>query len=150
MRTMRIEWLLLVAVMGVVGCGGSELPRNPVQGYVFFEGQPVDSGIIRFLPTESTKGPAATATINDGFYKIERDSGPVAGTYRVEIEKQLATEFEIDDEAAYAEAFKRTKGKPLPQQAIPAKFNRQSTLKATVEPVADVVTLDYDLRLTSN
>ncbi|MDZ4686744.1 MAG: hypothetical protein SH850_16855 [Planctomycetaceae bacterium] len=132
-------------VMSVIGCGGADGPtRTPVNGAVLFDGKPMAAGIIRFIPAEGTKGPAAVGAIADGFYEIPKARGPVVGSHRVEIEGQIDLPFEIDDEQAYAKAFQQTKGKPLPPQPVPAEYNRQSTLTADV--LSDGQTkFDFDL-----
>jgi hypothetical protein len=137
----------LIVLTSVVGCGTSGPERTPVNGAVLFDGKPMASGVIRFIPTEGTTGPAAVGAVNQGFYEIPKAQGPVAGPHRVEIEGQLELPFEIDDEQAFAKAFRETKGKPLPPQPVPAEFNRQSTLTADV--LADGQTkFDFDLTRT--
>jgi len=137
----------LIVLMSVVGCGTSGPERTPVNGAVLFDGKPMAAGVIRFIPAQGTKGPAAVGAVNQGFYEIPKAQGPVAGPHRIEIEGQVELPFEIDDEQAFAKAFRETKGKPLPPQPVPAQFNHQSTLTADV--LADGQTkFDFDLTRT--
>lgn len=64
----------------LIGCGGSE-QRHAMQGQVTKHGQPVQEGVILFLPTSS--GPSAAGVISDGFYEFDTTNGPYAGSFRV-------------------------------------------------------------------
>ncbi|MDX1965683.1 MAG: hypothetical protein SFV23_00805 [Planctomycetaceae bacterium] len=141
--------LLIVAVLSfAAGCGGADGPvRHKVHGAVLFDGQPMKTGIIRFLPDAQTKGPAGFGGITDGFYEIPSHEGLVTGRYRVEIEGQLELSFPIDDEAAYARAFTETKGKPIPPQPVPPEVNQRSTLTAEVMQDPQRNKFDFDLKL---
>ena len=143
--------LILLAVAACnTGCSNSRGPeRLAVEGAVMLDGRPLKAGIIRFLPDAGVKGPAATAAINEGFYEIPKELGPVAGRHRIEIEGSVAPAFEIDDEAAYAAAFNKTKGKPLPNQPVPAEYNRRSSLSAELVSTLENNKFDFDLRLKS-
>jgi hypothetical protein len=111
------------------GCGGKpEIERLPVSGTVTVNGQPLSSGRIRFTPQVGTVGPAGAAGVANGKFSIPAEAGVVAGEYRVEIEAEENLGFDLDDEAAFA----ARGGKPLPPNGIPAEFNRESRLTATV------------------
>lgn len=131
----------------VVGCGASsDLVRHPVAGAVLLDGRPLEAGTIRLIPTPTTRGPAVVAQVEDGFYELARWQGPVAGEYRVEIESAIDLPFAIDDEAAYAEHVRRSKGKsPLPMQPVPPKFNRESQLRVQVTDRATDNKFDFQL-----
>jgi hypothetical protein len=63
----------------------------------------------------------------------------------VRIESIVDPGFELDDEAAYAKAAQQPTGKPvLPRQPIPAQYNDQTTLTATVSPDGETK-LDFSL-----
>jgi hypothetical protein len=149
--TNRVEHLLSIlsvaVFLGIAGCGKSDLERHAAQGAVLFDGQPMKSGMIRFIPTGDAKGPAAVAVITNGFYEVSRKHGPVAGLHRIEIEGQLETRFEIDDERAFAKAVAETKGKPLPPQPVPPQYNLRSTLTAEVSTDDAANKFDFDLQL---
>ncbi|WP_010583053.1 hypothetical protein [Schlesneria paludicola] len=121
-----------LAVCAVGGCGRSNQPaRIAVTGEVVLDQKPLDSGRIMFIPIDGTKGPTATAFVKDGFYSFDRKNGPVVGKNKVHIESVPKLEFELDDEAAYANAHRANHGKPvLPPEKIPPQYNRDSTLVA--------------------
>lgn len=120
--------LVLLAAVFLSGCSESGPPRAEIAGSVTVGGAPLKSGRILFLPQAPTEGPATSARIIDGQYKLPDDEGPIVGHNRVEVEADLPLRFAIDDEAAFA----KTNGK-LPRQPIPARFNRQSALSLDVK-----------------
>lgn len=79
----------LVALIGLVGCGGnSNRPRtSQVKGVVTFDGKPLPSGSLLFVPTSG--GPTAQGKIlEDGSYELGtflEDDGAVLGTFKVMI-----------------------------------------------------------------
>jgi hypothetical protein len=121
-------WLCLAAV-GSLGCSQEGPQRAPVSGRVTIGGQPLAAGRILFIPAAPTSGPAASARITDGTYRLSEAEGPVVGTQRVEIEADLNLGFAIDDEAAFA----RRAQKPWPKSPIPPAFGRESRLTVTIE-----------------
>ena len=112
------------------GCGHSGLPRGSVKGRVTVGGQPMASGRILFLPAE---GPAVSAVVANGEYQLPRSEGPIAGANRVEVEADKNLGFAIDDEAAFAERG----GRPLPPNAVPPDFNRNSKLSIEIKSGED-------------
>jgi hypothetical protein len=112
------------------GCGEAGPARAPIQGKITVGGKPLAAGHILFTPVAPTKGPAASARITAGEYKLDKADGPIVGQNRVEVEGDLNLGFAIDDEAAYA----KRGGRPLPPNPIPPAFNSQSTLTVEVKP----------------
>jgi hypothetical protein len=49
--------------------------------------------MISFLPEAGTTGPAATASLTDGFFKFDATNGPVAGKYRVLVVEDLGEKY---------------------------------------------------------
>lgn len=133
----RLQWFCAAAMilLAVAGCSSNQPERVALRGGVQFGGGMLAAGRIHFIPTGATKGPAATAVIREGFYEFDRLNGPLVGTHRVEIESQPQVDFAIDDEAAFAAAAaKMSPNKSvLPKEPIPARYNRQSELSATIE-----------------
>lgn len=130
-----VGFLLVVLVAALAaGCGGSEEGpvRAAVRGQVSLDGQPLESGMIRFVPAEGTTGPAAVAAIVDGHFELTDEEGPIVGDHRVEIEATDYTAFAIDDEQAFAKSFRENRGKPLPPNPVPETYNRRSTLTASI------------------
>ena len=70
------------------GCGGSggDVERSEVSGSVTYKGQPIEEGLIRFVPEKGTAGPVSAAPIANGKYTIDAKGGVPVGTHRVEIE----------------------------------------------------------------
>jgi hypothetical protein len=128
-RVAKLSLIAGVAIVAAVGCGQVGPARAPIQGKVTVGGKPLAAGRILFTPIAPTQGPAASARITAGEFKLEHADGPVVGQNRVEVEADLNLGFEIDDEAAYA----KRGGRRLPNNPIPPAFNTQSTLTAEVE-----------------
>ncbi|ODA36683.1 hypothetical protein A6X21_15730 [Planctopirus hydrillae] len=138
--------LLFFGVLSFKGCGQNDVGRQPISGSILFDGTPMNEGTVRFIPDGQTKGPAAYGIIQDGFYEISHQEGVIPGTYRVEIEKKIELPFEIDDEAAYAKYLAEHKGRQLPKQPVPPKYNRNSELRVTITPGQIANKLDFDLK----
>lgn len=138
-RSLGCVLLLGCFTAAMIGCGEAGPKRAAVTGTVKLDGAAVESGSITFIPTKDSKNPSAAGEIEGGEYNIPLDSGPAAGTYRVEIRWSRPTGKKIE------------MGSPSPpgtmvdevKEAIPAKFNSASTLTKDVE--AGENTLDFDL-----
>lgn len=138
--------MFITGLLTVGGCGSQQGPeRLQVQGLVQLDGKPIPHGRITFIPKEQNAGPAASGVIADGRYSIPADAGAVVGRHRVEVESIPDPGFAIDDEAAYAKAHAERKGRVLPPNPIPAKYNQQSELRATVGKVGKNE-FDFDLK----
>jgi hypothetical protein len=126
------RWGLILVIAAYVGCSSSEGPeRVAIRGAVTLDGEPLPAGMIRFLPTGATAGPAGVAIIKNGRYQASAEEGPLVGRNRVEIEATDYFRFAIDDEAAFAAAASKRSTK-LPRNPVPAKYNRQSTLTVDI------------------
>lgn len=96
--------------------------------------EPLEAGVIRFVPVGGTKGPMATVAVADGCYAVSAADGPVVGTHRVEIEATDFLGFPPDDEAAARRALRATGGR-LPPSPVPAGYSgRRSPLTADIPP----------------
>ena len=146
----QLAWLAFFAT----GCGSSDrMAVSPVQGKVFYQGQPVTGAQVVFLSKDSA--PAATAiTQADGSFRLttyEEEDGAAPGPYVVTIAKMEAdASFDPDapfDPVADMEAAAKNTGKPAPphrsgtedyapaRSLLPAKYNSptQSPLEYTVQ-----------------
>lgn len=76
-------FLCLIATGTLAGCGD---PRNrqEVTGEVTLKGQPLDDGIIRFIPLDGQQTEDGAAIIK-GKYRIPKDKGLSPGNYKVTI-----------------------------------------------------------------
>lgn len=140
-------FIISVAILlAMIGCGsGDPLNRQAVSGHVNVDGVPLPHGLIRFVPQGTTTGPGAMTEINDGQFCFSKDSGPIPGAHRVEVEATQFQGFAIDNEAAYSAAMMQTGRSPLGRNPIPAAYNSNSTLRAFVQDSNDQ-TFPFDLR----
>ena len=136
----RFHYLLLVALVLLSGCGDSGLDKVIVSGKVSYQGEPVQDGLLRFVPVEGTKGPASGAVIRDGAYTAKAIGGVPLGKLRVEIrafrKPANAPRREGPDLAFRPEARK---------QYLPPKYNLQSELTVTLDSTGQQ-TRDFDLQ----
>jgi hypothetical protein len=65
------------------------------------------------------------------------DDGPVVASHRVEIEATDFQNFDIDNEAAFAEQAQKTGKSPLASNPVPFTYNHASTLTARVTDAND-------------
>ena len=114
-------WLLLaaLAVFAVSGCG--DTGRNEVTGTVTYKGQPLDEGLITFIPQDG-QGTQDGAGISNGAYRIPRDKGLVPGRYMVTIYGGDGVPRVGDGEPSGPAPPGTTPGK----ERIPAEYNTKS------------------------
>jgi len=129
-HSFRFPLVLFVAVM-LSGCGDAGPKRYPVRGRVTYEGKPVTTGNVTFVPEH---GPMAGGTIGpDGSYTLQA----VAGTHRVAVKAVPAPPPGMNP-------MQNPEGYVPPAPLVPAKYNRTATsgltveVKATDENVADL------------
>lgn len=130
--------LLLMLLVSVVGCGGSDADPNLVQvsGSVTLSGQPVKSGVVGFVGDGGKS--VFSGEIEDGQYTLKAGQaapGALPGNYRVSI-RAWESEPTMDAE-----------GKPVPgKESIPKKYFETATsgLEATV--AEDGGEIDFDLK----
>lgn len=118
---------LLVLFLGLVlaGCD-SGVKRVAVVGNVMLDGEPVAEGNIVFLPGDADSG-GDGARIVDGEYRCEVTPG--AKRIRITADRRVPGPND------------RT-GMPRHEQYIPARYNRATTLKASIEQAQS---LDFPL-----
>ena len=86
----RIVMIALAASASLAGCGSSsELELTPVRGEVTYNGKPLTSGIVGYLPTRRGEGRAANGPIEaDGTFvltTLKRHDGVMKGAYQIVI-----------------------------------------------------------------
>jgi hypothetical protein len=129
-----VLWAVCVAA---AGCGRGEPTRGALHGTVTVDGAPLAQGHIRLFAL--TPGGAGTdAAIVDGQYRIPAERGPMAGTYRVEIEALKPSGRRVYDPDT------RQMVEEL-VNALPARYHTQSTLLVTYDPASDRPH-DFDLK----
>lgn len=112
----------IASLFWLVGCGGTGLA--PVEGTVLLEGQPLADAEVIFKPDQGR--PSVGRTDENGHYKLmyAQDAPGVApGHHRVSI----ATFIEADDAS---DDPKIQQGR---KESLPAKYNKQTTLEATID-----------------
>lgn len=118
---------LILALLPALGCGGN---RNVhVWGEVSFNGTRIEQGEIEFKPIDGTSGPTTGGSISAGRYDVPENVGPLSGgTYLVSISgyAKLGRKIQVAP-GQYVDAL---------DNLIPEQFNRQSTLKVTIDPKA--------------
>lgn len=129
----RISKTFLLAVL-LAGCGVSDddAPiRAAVEGTVTLDNQPLQEGIIRFVPTSGTTGPKTSVVVTDGRFSVDAENGPIVGIHRIEIESTDDGGFALDNEQAldqlHASGMRR-----IEVVQIPTQYNRNSTLTENV------------------
>ena len=139
-RSKRVIFIgsVLAASLVSAGCGSSTTDRMVVSGNVSYAGQPVQNGMIRFVPAGDTKGAVATALITDGKYQADANGGVVAGTHRVEITGMQPSK---QPSRLGVPSFEKGAGK----QYIPEQYNSSSTLAVTIEETP-FVSKDFELK----
>lgn len=108
-----------------------------VSGTVTYQGEAVEQGSIRFVPTGETKGQVTGAAITQGKYEASAKGGVLVGTQRVEITAIAPRKDPRGRDLAAMEG--------AGVQYLPEKYNRQSTLTVTIESGGPAVH-DYDLQ----
>jgi hypothetical protein len=125
------------------GCGGTNYDgdqRFAVSGKVTVDGEPMDHGLIAFMP-QGQDVRVAGGPITNGVYSIPEEKGPNAGTYRVEIHWNVKTG---------QMGLNRDTGEPefeIFKEGLPPKYHENSELTANVSK--DDTTFDFDLDVKS-
>ena len=93
------KWLAAVALFGCccTACSRGGVQFKAIHGTVTCGQNKVDSGRLRFVPIEDTRGPASQAKITDGAYRVEARGGLPLGRHRVEVDARKATGRMIPD-----------------------------------------------------
>jgi hypothetical protein len=142
MRVRTTDWLrssfcagmCATAIFFVSGCARKSGPeRAAVAGEVTFDGQPIENGLIAFIPDGATKGPTAGAAIKDGKYATPAGTGPVLGTHRVEITAHRTGR--VVEGAGVGAGVGPSGGVALEktEMYVPTQYNKDSTLTIDVK-----------------
>jgi hypothetical protein len=143
---------ILFVVAAGTGCGhaAKDAPqRAPVMGMVTLDGELLEQGAIRFIPTGGTSGPQTTAVIDRGLFRLPKDFGPVIGRHRVEIQSSDTGGFAMDDEQALERLQAQRPQTPIRIVRVPPVYNERSRLTAQVPP-ACTGDLNFDLVSSQN
>lgn len=148
---MRIALGLVVclALAPASGCGGGD--GVGVSGEVTYQGQPVDDGMIQFIPAADSLGRSAGAPIVAGKYSVSRNGGPPPGTYRVEVSafRDVRTQTEQEIGGAMfgrdpSELGIAPESLTIRENVIPEGYNTSSKLSVTIP---DERSFRYDVEI---
>lgn len=124
--------LFLCGLTLLSGCSGGSaehIERAAVKGTVTYDGKPLASGSILFVPDvdaagKPLRGKAAQAIITDGTYSLTADEGPTVGNNKVQISATRKTG-----------KFQESDGQKIEieQQYLPAKYNSSTTLSHEIK-----------------
>jgi len=124
--------LLPLACFPLAGCGSPH-----IEGTVTLNGEPVDGGVIMFLPPDQPNAPdKANAPITGGKYSISsRELTP--GNYRVSIIWQKKTGKKVDTSGDAGVKMDEV------HQVVPKQYNTETTLTREVKSGSN--TLSFEL-----
>lgn len=122
-------WMCMLAAF-MAGCGGGDgLDRQAVSGSVTLDGTPLKEGQIQFFPAANAKDAIATgARITAGSFSIDKEVGPIPGSYSVQITASGGEQAPPEG----SDGMPGT-GPKHDKELLPAKYNAQTTLKADVK-----------------
>ncbi|WP_437223712.1 hypothetical protein SH661x_003325 [Planctomicrobium sp. SH661] len=138
----RLTFSVVLAAVLLLGCGGS--PPS-LRGTVTWNGQPIESGSIRFLsePKENQPQSEVVCTINKGVYRSESGLHAGLGKNRVEVRGQMKTGKTIDVQQVDGPGKDvRTEKVELTRQFIPPEFNEESTLTRELKSGVNEINLE--------
>lgn len=143
-KSLRSGFPLLLATL--VGCQHESVKRMPLEGRVSFNGESIADGKIALIPhsREKNAGAPVSAFIQQGKFTFDAKSGPMLGSYRVEVEGYHKTGRQIPDLVTPLPPGQQrgTIDEKLP--FVPPKYNSDSNLTAEVN--ADTKELNFDLK----
>ncbi len=123
--------LVLLLIMSV-GCGGQSGPeRASLKGTVSLDGEPMGGGVVTF---QSPKGAWGT-TIQKGEFAMSGDEGLPVGDYTIRFNWLKPTGKKIIEPDSGQETDETL-------EAIPVKYNLQTTEKATIKSGNNTVKFD--------
>ncbi len=122
-------------ILGGAGCSRDEVVRASVDGNVTFDGKPVESGTILFIPEPGVVGPPVQVMIENGKYASPESSGPTVGQNAVQIfaVRKTGRILKIEGQESAEEV-----------QYIPKKYNDESTEKVEIQSGKNH--FDYELK----
>ena len=129
-KTLPLRCVGLIAVLLLAtGCGGG---KTTAQGTVTYDGQPITSGAVLFMPKD--KGNKIGARIYNGKYEVEPKFELVPGQYDVVVTWDKGTGKFVSEGSDKRE---------ITEEGLPAKYNTNTTLTADLK--AGPNTVDFTL-----
>jgi hypothetical protein len=131
----------LVLLTLAVGCGKKGTNQGAISGTVKLDGKPVELGSILFTPIEGAKGSVTGGQIENGQYQLSGAAGVAVGWNRVEIRAMRKTGRMVPKPfAQHGEMVEEL------TEAVPPRFNSESTLKAEVKAGDNTANFDVSSR----
>lgn len=133
--------LTALLVMLAAGCSKSDPNRGTVAGRVTLDGQPLERGVIQFVPIDGTQGIATGGSIEKGLYRLADAAAPAVGHNRVEIRAMRPTGNKVPKPFA-------SPGEMIDElvAAVPPQYNSNSKLTVEVTPGENAA----DFAITAN
>lgn len=123
LRSFRVALVAVAALLvGIPACSDGPA-RGTVVGKVTLDGQPVESGAIRFAAVDGLS-PTAGAQIKDGAFKAEVPVG--------EVKIEITAPRKVGTKKAFEQA-PDSGTVDIVTEAIPARYNQKSELTMTVQ-----------------
>ncbi|MFN3161247.1 MAG: hypothetical protein ACE37I_18190 [Rubinisphaera brasiliensis] len=130
-----LSLVFCVSLVGLAGCGSDRGPqRASVEGTVTFNGDPVQTGSIQFVPVEGVVGKPVSAPISNGEFSLSSGEGPAVGMNKVVINATRKTGKqkknimgEMEDEI---------------EDFIPARYNAQTELQVEISSDGNTETFE--------
>lgn len=131
---------LIAVVLVIMGCAKTDgLNRVEVSGTVTFDGAPLESGSIAFIPDAGTTAPSVGGPIQAGKFHLTTAEGPVAGKYKVMIRASRPTGRQVE---AGPGASDPTAMVDEVEMFIPEKYNSKTELTAEIGPSTGELSFD--------
>jgi hypothetical protein len=138
-------WAVFAAFsLGIValfcGVGGDDPSRIAVTGTVTLDGQPLESGAVRFILKSYADQPHVdVGLIKDGAYATPSSDVLIPGTYQVQIRTDV-------QESSFKRGTRDASSAPSVQASrVPARYNDQSVLEVTINR-GGTSQFDFDLK----
>ena len=136
---------VILGVLALGGCGGSDLNLAPVKGKVTMNGQPVRAATVSFIPDSSqgTEGPMSAGVLDDqGQFVLKTGSGEngaIIGFHKVTVACPL------DPSQGSSPS-----GQAVPQAGttpcdVPAKYESYATTDLTAEVTKGSNEINFEL-----
>jgi hypothetical protein len=137
---LTLGWALIAVSLG--GCGDRGPQRVIVSGRVTYNGKPISSGVILFVPLPSCPVPSAAAEITDGKYRVDARGGVPVGTHKIKIEGYRKPANAPQPSTA---ALSGLPAPTLREQYVPSRYNAGTQLEITIPSGSGTITKDFDL-----
>lgn len=134
MTTRPLLSVVALVASACAGCSSDnrpDYPRAAVSGSITLDGVPLSVGVVRFVPSDGTRGQKVSIPVKDGKFDAEQQLGPFLGVHRVEIESSDDGGYAFDDETALDRLTKQDE--LINVIVVPHRYNKFSQLKEEVE-----------------